>query len=268
MSYLQNYAPASKLRRGMGVVASTRPQYIGPFGSRSIGPILARPFGAQSSSAGNPQPVGPETGSAYYAGNGSTSAQVAGTPVPVGYSTNSVFINSDGSQWEFSTSQGVWINVGTPYNLAAPSATTTPTTSSTASSGAQVQGTPVPVGYPTTSPYSDIYGNVWQYNAAVGMWTETSQASTAATILANGSGGSVPAGTSTAAPYIDASGNTWTYNPSTGQWVMTAAASADSYSSILNWLSQSTLLSPVPNWALVVGVGFLALKLWPSGGRR
>jgi hypothetical protein len=256
--------------RGLGFQTSMLPGGE----SRSFGPIFARP--------GNPGNVPPPmsiTPQPYAApvtatlpSSGSTAAQVSGTPVPVGYNRNSVFINSDGSQWEYSTSQGVWVNVGSPYNLAAPSAPTPGTTSSTASSGAQIAGTPVPVGYPTTSPYFDIYGNTWNFNAATGTWVETAQAAAATNILASGAG-TVPVGTPDNAPYTDANGNTWTYNSATGQWQETALATAsDSYSSILSWLTQSSLLSPVPNWALVAGLGFIALKMMhpsaPTKGGR
>jgi hypothetical protein len=191
---------------------------------------------------------------------------VAGTPVPVGFSVNSPFIASDGSQWEYSTAQGVWINVGTPYNLAAPSAATptaTPTVAN-ASTAAQVAGTPVPVGTSTTQIFTDAYGDTWQYSPSYGVWVETYSATATSTALTTASS-AVPAGTSTAAPYTDASGNTWTYNATIGQWVMTAAASG--YSSILNWLTQQTLISGIPNWIIAAGVGFVALKFSQSGRR-
>lgn len=63
------------------------------------------------------------TASPGFSASASTAAQTSGTPVPTGFPTNSVFINqADGSQWEYSSSQGKWISVGTPYNLGAPSA--------------------------------------------------------------------------------------------------------------------------------------------------
>lgn len=214
-------------------------------------------------------------------GGGSTAAQVAGTPVPAGYDINSVFIASNGSQWEFSSAQGKWIDVGTPYNLGTgagvtptptPSASPTGTTYSTA---AQVAGTPVPVGYPISSPYGDLYGNTWQFNPATGTWTETAIGSASSAALAAGgavagaAGSPIPAGTSTAAPYTDANGNTWVYDPATGNWQLASSgAAASPYSSILTWLSQSSLISPVPNWVIVVGVGFVALKFMQPGGRR
>lgn len=201
---------------------------------------------------------------------GSTAQQVAGTPVPVGYNTNSVFIASNGSQWEYSTTQGAWINVGTPYNLNAPSA---PTPVSSASTAAQVAGSPVPVGYPTTAAYADAYGNTWTYNAQYGVWTETTPASSVANALTAGSAGSVPAGTPTNAQYTDANGNTWVYNPSTGAWTIASTATASPYDSILNFLSATSLGSAVgiaiPNWITLAALGFVALKFsQPSTGRR
>lgn len=172
-------------------------------------------------------------------GTQSTTTQVSGTPVPPGYSVNSIFIASDGSQWEYSTGQGKWISVGTPYNLnpTAPPAPATPN----ASTAAQVYGTPVPVGYLTTQAYTDPYGNVWQFNPSYGVWTETQLATTGSTApLTNG----------TVAP--------------------AAAVTVDStYSSILDWLTQQSLITGVPNWIIAAGLGFAALKVSQSGqGRR
>jgi hypothetical protein len=222
--------------RGLGMQAQFTPGGV----SRSFGPIFARPFGTQG-----PGVLGPfvEPVTAPLTTSGSTAAEVAGTPVPVGYNRNTPFINSDGSQWEFSVSQDLWVNVGTPYQVN-PIVPAPGTTSATASTGAQIGGTPVPVGYPTAAPYSDIYGNVWQFNTATGTWIETFQAGSAPAI--SPSGAIAPA----AAPNV----------------------LTDSYTSILNWLTESSLLSPVPNWALVAGLGFVALKMMhpssPARGKR
>lgn len=249
------------------VSVSSGPGRICP--AYGCGPVPFMPFTS----------VYPPAASAGSSG-GSTAAQVAGTPVPAGYNINSVFIASDGSQWEYSGAQGKWIDVGTPYNLGTGAGVTpAPTGSSTpnASTAAQVSGTPVPIGYPTTAPYSDSYGNTWQFNPNTGMWIETAIGNPYTSQLTAGGGGAVagaagspiPAGTSTAAPYTDASGNTWVYDPATGSWQLaSAAASSSPYSSILTWLSQSSLISPVPNWIIVVGVGFVALKFMQPGGRR
>lgn len=216
-------------------------------------------------SPGTQQPTNTGTTTAPSVG-GSSAQQVAGTPVPVGYDLNSVFIASNGTQWEYSTGQGVWINVGTPYNLNAASAATPPATPSSASTAQQVAGTPVPVGYPIGSAYTDASGNTWQFNSAYGMWTETAAAGSLASLSAGA--GTVPAGTPTNQPYTDASGNTWVYNPTTGAWVLSSAASSSPYSSVLDWLSEATLLSPVPNWILVAGLGLVALKFMQPGGKR
>lgn len=142
-------------------------------------------------------PAAPSTPAPAPAG-GSSPQQVAGTPVPAGYNLNSVFIASDGTQWEYSTGQGKWINVGIPYNLNAASA-------------------PIP---PAVTP------------------VDTTAALTA------GSG---------AAPVTIA-----------------PAPPADAWSSLINWLPETNLLPPVPNWILMVCFGFLALKFMQPAqtGRR
>lgn len=157
-----------------------------------------------------------------------STAATAGTPVPPGYNVNSVFIASDGSQWEYSSGSGKWIDVGTPYNL-------------------NPSGTPA-----TLSPPADSI----------------------TTPAALTSSGSIPAGTSTNAPYTDASGNTWVYNPATGAWVLASAATTSPYSSILTFLSDSSLGAAVgiqiPNWITLSALGFVALKLMhgQEKGRR
>jgi len=106
--------------------------------------------------------------------------------VPAGYSPNSVFIANDGSQWEYSVSDGKWIDVGTPYNLNSPGVTPATTTPGTASNASQVSGTPVPIGYPIGQAFTDGYGNTWQYSAAYGTWTMTTSAAGSSAAISAG----------------------------------------------------------------------------------
>jgi hypothetical protein len=250
--------------------------------SASLAPVYSPGRACPAWGCGNPRfkfepfPVGlpgatPGTGttSTPPASTGAT----AGSPVPAGFNQNSVFIASDGSQWEYSTSAGKWIDVGTPYNLNSPGVTPPAVTPGTASSASQVSGTPVPIGYPIGQAFTDATGNTWQYSAAYGVWTMTVSAAGSSAALTAGAG-SVPVGTATNAPYTDASGNTWVYNPTTGAWTLSSAAGASPYDSILTFLSSSSLGSAVgiqiPNWITLSALGFVALKLshgQPAGRR-
>jgi hypothetical protein len=183
------------------------------------------------------------TASPGFATSRSSPQQVAGTPVPIGFPTDSVFINqSDGSQWEYSSSQGSWISVGSPYNLSAPSAASLPAqpqvstaaAASTGSTAAQVYGTPVPVGYPTTSLYVDASGNTWQFSGATNSWA----------VSALAAAGSTAAATSTT----------------------TSASMTDQ---VAAWLGGSTLIGSwsVPNALLAGGVA-LGVALLMGGGKK
>ncbi|MGA7793429.1 MAG: hypothetical protein WCA19_10350 [Candidatus Acidiferrales bacterium] len=189
--------PSPAVRNTLAPVISPNPEYI-----RAPGRFLTPAAPSVSSqSSPTPQvtvPPAPAPTSVYVSSGGGTASpgfstarsspqQVAGTPVPIGFPTDSVFINqADGSQWEYSSLQGSWISVGTPYNLAAPSAASLPqqpqvssaAAASTGSTSAQVYGTPVPIDYPTTSLYVDSSGNTWQFSGATNTWTVSALAAT------------------------------------------------------------------------------------------
>lgn len=146
---------------------------------------------------------------------------IPGSPVPQNYPTNQIFVNSDGVQWQFNTSSGQWIPISGAF---------TATTTST------YAGTPVPAGYPTNQIYTDTAGNQWQYNSAMGTWTITGSL---AMTLATSTSGLSPSGSPVS--------------------IVTSPAPS-SVQPILDWLSQNTLISAVPNWVPAVGVGLLAFK--------
>jgi hypothetical protein len=263
--------------RGFGAVPTTFATAIPGFaptvvfGSRSLGPIAAPIW--QQSRIGTVLPgITPAQTASIAAqqsttntGAGSTAANVSGSPVPVGYPTNSIYVDSNGGFWEYSSAQGTWLNVGTPYNVGGTATSAPSTTASTTASGAVVPYSPVPAGYPTNMLYTYTDGSVWQYNASIGGWTEIQAPSTTTSMLTSSG---VPTGTPTTAPYTDSAGNVWTYNPTTGQWAISVPASSSGYQSILDWLSTSTLISGVPNWIIAAGAGFAAIKLMnPSRGR-
>lgn len=95
----------------------------------------------------------------------------------------------------------------------------------------------------------------------------------------------VPPGTPLNTTYADPSGNVWAYNPAAGKWALSitatatgssaatdpsaavAAAGESSYQSILDWLSQQTLIGGVPNWVIGAGVVFAYSWISRKGGR-
>lgn len=98
---------------------------------------------------------------------------------------------------------------------------------------------------------------------------------TSATAATAGATAGFPTNPTNGQTYVDSSGNTWTYSSASG-WQETAAASTaaaatdtSGYQSILDWLSESTLISGFPNWgvAAVVGLGAVWLMNRQSRGR-
>jgi hypothetical protein len=288
-SYLRGPRVARRRLRGLGM----NPNQSGPPPQRAVTPtrFILPPLGPSVTGRGilpGPSPVicpawgcgpAPITGPYVLPGpgsapkilppgssGGSTSAQTAGTPVPPGFSQNEIFVNSDGSQWIFSASQSKWISMGTPYNTSGPGAGTP-----AATTPSNYPGSPVPSTWSTSQVYTDSSGNQWAYNPGYG--TFQMMPSLASSVPATSASSGVPAGTSTNAPYTDASGNTWVYNASTGQWSIASSASSSPYTSILNFLSDTSLGAAVgfaiPNWIVLAGLGFVALKFsHPSGSRR
>lgn len=139
-------------------------------------------------------------------------------------------------------------------------ANTTPQNSSTSNVG--------------TSPVAPVWaGNrAWNMQPTVIPVTTASGATVmqstqpAATVAASGlataaqvSGTPVPVGTSLGALYTDASGNVWGWNGTS--WVVTSAAAA-STASVGDWLSESTIISSLPNYAVAGGGLLLAWLLF------
>jgi len=268
-------SPAVASRTG-AVVFPANPHGICPAWGCGVSEPIETYTGAGAtpvSSQSSPTPILNTTGSP-----GSTSAQSANTPVPVGYPTNSLYLATNGSLWAFSSTTGTWENVGTPYGVDTGAASTSTATASAsspnASTAAEVAGTPVPVGYPITSPYVDTQGNTWGFNSSTGAWVVTALSTTAsasavtatstgAATAAQVSGTPVPVGTSNSSIYTDSSGNTWQFNTATGTWMETAvAASASFENQVAGWLGSSTNVFglTVPN-AVLAGVVVLGTAL-------
>lgn len=100
---------------------------------------------------------------------------------------------------------------------------------------------PVPVTQPTNQPYTDSMGNIWTYG--VGGWQITGNVSSA---LTSAGGGSVAPAPAASAPLA-----------------------SSPYQSVLDWLSQETLITGFPNWGVALAaVGGIILLKNRSEGRR
>lgn len=102
---------------------------------------------------------------------------------------------------------------------------------------------PVPSTQPLNQPYTDSYGNVWTYGPSG--WQITGNVSSA-----------LPAAGAAGAPSY--TGGTTTVNTGSG------------YQSVLDWLSEQTLISGIPNWGVSAAAAalLLVLKNRGQGGRR
>lgn len=129
----------------------------------------------------------------------------------------------------------------TPPGTAAP----TPTPPSTG-------GTPVPAGYPPNQFFVAPDGSVWEYSTSSNSWFNTG------TPYNTGAASSAPpaANAGVSAP------------PQPVSVTVAPAAAESGYQSILDWLTQETLITSVPNWIVASGVGLLIWKATNSGGKR
>jgi hypothetical protein len=114
---------------------------------------------------------------------------------------------------------------------APPSTTTTTATPSSTPTAATKPGT----------QYTDANANIWTYNGT--NWTITGSAAAGGQITQPNP---VPVNVSVSAP----------------------AASSGGYQSILDWLTQKTLIPQVPNWGVAAAIGLLGMKLTAARGGR
>lgn len=261
---------------GLGVAVGT------PFVSPLPGGFLpaAPPIGPQRGHAWGPiiEPGGPftppPTTTSGQTANGSPTSTYPNSPVPASWSQNASYVDSSGAIWEYSPSQGTFINVGTPYNTGGSAATPFATTSTPAATAAAAL-TPT-----ANQSYTASDGSVWQYNATTLQWTEVS-APTAAGVAAAAAAAGIAA--TSGAIYTAADGSQWQYNATTGIWqevsgatLTTTSSSAGAstpalvaatgttesdYQSVLDWLTQSTLVPSVPNWIMALGIGLVVWKI-------
>jgi len=154
----------------------------------------------------------------------------------------------------------------------------TPSWRTPAPAGASA-GTPVPAGFPANQLFINTDGSQWIYSSSQSKWINAGTPTNVSAAQSPAATPTTPA-TATGATQIDGQGNTWTYNGST--WQLTTAASSSSlpagtvssvaptaaapadasgYSTILDWFTQSTLISGVPNWAMALGAGLLVAHI-------
>lgn len=157
-----------------------------------------------------------------------------------------------------------------PAPIVAPVTSLPPTVASpTPGATGTYSGTPVPLGFPTNETFVDGQGNQWQYNATTGTWQNATAAAAAAAIASEqAQAAQIAAATATSpaggpAPILVTSPTVTPGLQPTSSLspVSVSVSSGSSYSDILNWLSESSLVSFAPNWATLAAVGLLALKL-------
>lgn len=126
---------------------------------------------------------------------------------------------------------------------------TPPVTSSTT-------GTPVPAGFPVNQFFVAPDGSVWEYSAASKTWMNTGTP-----YNVGGGGGGTPTSSS------GGSGSGSAPSQPVSVTVNAPAASSGGYQAVLDWLTQQTLISGIPNWVIAGGGVLLAYKMG-SGGKR
>jgi len=133
-----------------------------------------------------------------------------------------------------------------------PNPIPTPSPPPVPAAAAPTAGTPVPPGYPTNQFFVAPDGSVWEYSQTAGNWFNTGTPY---------STGATPSNPSTPTAGI----NTASAAPSPVNLTVTPAPISSGYQAILDWLTQTTLVSPVPNWIVAAGVGFVGWKMFGSG---
>jgi len=243
-----------------------------------IGPVIS-PLQPVSAGTTPTAPTTPTTSA------GAGAAGTAGTPVPANYPTDQFYVTPSGAVWEYSAAQGAWINVGTPYNVGASAA-------SAPASGSSSAPTTVTQALATGNSIVASDGSVWQYSSASGTWVEISGPNSATPAAgappasyftsANAATSAITPATVGSSTVVASDGSVWQYNASTGTWAQTeaagsatpaanaptpaqlsaAAGTTSDYQAVLNWLTESTLISGVPNWVMALGIGIGAKLLF------
>jgi len=128
-----------------------------------------------------------------------------------------------------------------------------------APAAASTAGTPVPAGFPVNQFFVASDGSVWEYSTSGNQWVNTG---TPYNTGASSSGGAT---SPTPAAITDSSASA----PPVSVTVTTPPTSSG-YQAILDWLTQSTLISPVPNWVVAAAAALIASKVMgsSSGGKR
>ena len=162
-----------------------------------------------------------------------------------------------------------------PAPVATPIVTTTPA----AINDPSVAGTPVPPGFPHNNVYVDSSGNQWMYNATTGLWQNaTAAATSAATTAEQAQAAQIAAATATSpqgapTPILVSSPTvspslplpSSSYGAPAPVSVSVSSPTPSTYGDILNFLTESTLISPLPNWVVGAGVVLLVMKFGGKG---
>jgi len=179
-----------------------------------------------------------------------------------------------------------------PPQLSAPAVPLTPITSLPPSSGATATGapisisdpsvanTPVPPGFNKAQVFVDGNGNQWMFNSSAGVWQNaTAAAASLATQQEQQQAAQIAAATGTSpgggpSPILVGSP---VVNPTLPNLpptlpgaplnvnVTTPGAVTSAYSDVLNWLTENTMISALPNWVVVAGIGLVVLKMSGKG---
>jgi hypothetical protein len=161
-----------------------------------------------------------------------------------------------------------------PAPPAVPIVSPTPTPIGAPVPASYYAGTPVPVGYPITQIFVEPNGNQWMFDQASQTWKNaTAAAIAAATASESAQAAQIAAATATSpggpeSPTLVTSPTVSPYlpnQPSLSPVSVSVSSPGSGYSDILNWLGESTLISPVPNWVLLAGAGLVAIKLSGKG---
>lgn len=117
-------------------------------------------------------------------------------------------------------------------------------------------GTPVPAGFPTNQFFVAPDGSVWEYSVSANQWINTGTPYNV----------NPPPSAPTAAP--SGSGDASAPAAPVNITVAPTPATSSGYQAILDWLTQQTLVTGIPNWLVGSGVALLAYKAMGSGGKR